>query len=147
MSVSVDIRYVGDLKCIATHGPSGHWFQTEAPLDNGGRGEDFSPTDLVGTALGTCVVTIMGIFARSHDLDITGTRVHVEKEMATKPRRRIGQIRLVVTVPEAQAARLSQVDRDRLEEAARHCPVRGSLHPDTQVDLRFEYEAPPTEAP
>ena len=140
MSVSVDIVYEGDLKCVATHGPSGHSFRTEAPLDNGGKGEDFSPTDLVGTAMGTCVMTIMGLFAQRHGLDITGTRVHVEKEMVATPRRRIGSLSLVITVPAAQASRLGTVDRDRLEEAARHCPVHGSLHPDIRVDLRFEYE-------
>ena len=147
MSVPVDIRYEGDLFCVATHGPSGHSFRTEAPLDNGGKGTEFSPTDLVGTALGTCMVTIMGIFAQRHGLDIVGTQVHVEKEMAAQPRRRIGLIRVAISVPPEKGALLTETQRDRLEEAARRCPVHASLHPDTHVDLTFEYGAPPASEP
>ena len=90
MAVEIDVVYTGELHCEATHGPSGSKLTTDAPVDNGGKGAAFSPTDLVGVALGTCLVTIMGIIAKRHDWDLRGTRVHVVKEMAAKPARRVG---------------------------------------------------------
>ena len=137
MSVEIDIVYEGSLRCSAKHGPSGQTITTDAPLDNGGKGAAFSPTDLVGTALGTCIVTIMGLVAQRNQLDIGGTRVRVVKEMAASPVRRIGELRVTVTLPEGK--RLSAADRERLEQAAHRCPVKQSLHPDIKVPVEFVY--------
>ncbi len=142
LSVEIDIAYAGKLQCRAVHGPSGHEIRTDAPVDNGGTGAEFSPTDLLSTALGTCIVTIMGLYAERHGLDITGTRVHVEKLMTAKPVRRIGRLRVVVTIPPEKAAALDEADRDKLERAATHCPVHASLHPDVTCDVRFQYGEP-----
>ena len=88
MAVTIDIDYLGNLHCAATHGPSGSRLATDAPTDNGGLGELFSPTDLVATALGTCLTTVMGLLARRTGLDLEGTRVRVEERMISEPVRR-----------------------------------------------------------
>ena len=137
MSVETEIVYEGDLHCTATHGPSGSKIGTDAPVDNGGKGEAFSPTDLVGVALGTCVVTIMGLVAKNNGLNIDGTRVQVIKEMATAPTRRIGTLRTKITIHKGKA--LSAADRDKLERGAKTCPVKQSLHPDVRVPIEFVY--------
>ena len=137
MAVEIDIVYEGQLHCVATHGPSGATLPTDAPVDNHGKGESFSPTDLVAAALGTCVMTIMGIVADRHQLDLTGTRIHVTKEMIQEPIRRIGRLAVTITVPAEKAVRLSASDRSRLETAAHHCPVHQSLHPDVQAPIEF----------
>src|SRR5512146_333687 len=90
--VQVDVSYEGSLRCVARHGPSGATLTTDAPVDNMGRGAAFSPTDLVATALGTCMLTIMGIVAQRHNIDISGATVSVTKEMAALPVRRIGRL-------------------------------------------------------
>jgi len=143
MSVTIDIDYVGDLHCCATHQPSGSTFTTDAPTDNGGKGECFSPTDLVATAFGTCLTTVMGLLARRCGLDLSGTRVRVVKEMTSDPVRRIGALTASVTF----ARDFSPEDRARLERTAHTCPVRQSLHPDVKVDLRFEYPGEWLQAP
>lgn len=137
MSVEVDIVYKGDLLCEAVHGPSGDTLVTDAPVDNGGKGSAFSPTDLVGTALGSCIVTIMGLTAAQQGLDIAGTRVHVVKDMVADPARRIGALTVTVTLPAGGA--IGAENRARLENAAKVCPVKQSLHPDTHVDVQFIY--------
>lgn len=143
MAVTIDIDYLGDLHCAATHGPSGSRLTTDAPTDNGGRGELFSPTDLVATALGTCLTTVMGLLARRTGLDLEGTTVRVEKHMTSEPVRRIGALVAVVTFPRD----FSADDRARLERTAVLCPVRQSLHPDVKVELRFEYKPVSSPAP
>src|SRR6476661_6155928 len=90
--VEIKSVYEGQLHCNATHGPSGAVLATDAPKDNMGKGEAFSPTDLVATALGTCMLTTMGIVAQRNNIDITGARVRVTKEMVSQPTRRIGKI-------------------------------------------------------
>ncbi len=137
MAVEVDITYMGDLRCQAMHGPSESVITTDAPVDNGGQGRAFSPTDLVAAALGTCLVTIMGKLAQRHGWDLTGTRVHVTKQMAAEPMRRIGELRVTVTLPEGRS--WSEADRRRLENAAQTCPVKQSLHPDVQLPMEFVY--------
>ena len=137
MAVEIDTEYLGELRCDATHGPSGTRLNTDAPTDNGGKGASFSPTDLVATALGTCVMTILGLVAERHEVDLTGTKVHVTKEMITSPVRRIGALRTVVTVP-AGAVEDTSI-RDRMEAAARKCPVHQSLHPDIDAPIEFRY--------
>jgi putative redox protein len=137
MAVTIDIAYLGELHCDAVHGPSRNRLVTDAPVDNGGQGETFSPTDLVATALGSCLMTVMGIVARRHDLDLSGTRVQVVKEMTAVPTRRIGALTATITVPNGD--RLSVFDRRLLERTADQCPVRQSLHPDVKVVMTFEY--------
>lgn len=137
MAVDIDIVYEGDLHCHAKHRPSGVTLTTDAPLDNGGRGESFSPTDLVATALGACLVTIMGLVAKRSNLNLTGTTIHVVKEMVQQPVRRIGELRVTITVP--AGADISPADRQKLETAAHHCPVHQSLHPDVKIPIEFIY--------
>jgi putative redox protein len=140
VSVEIDIVYQGALRSIATHGPSQTTLTTDAPVDNHGKGESFSPTDLVATALGSCVLTLMGIVAGRNGIDLAGTKVHVVKEMIQQPVRRIGSLTVTVTVPAGKAAALTQADRTKLETAARHCPVHKSLHPDINAPIGFVYE-------
>ena len=139
MGVEIDIVYEGQLHCVATHGPSGATLATDAPVDNQGKGESFSPTDLVATALGTCVMTIMGIVAERHQIDLAGTRIHVTKEMVQQPIRRIGRLPVTVTIPADKAAKVAAADRTKLETAARHCPVHQSLHPDIDSPIEFAW--------
>ena len=141
MAVEIDILYQGELRCEATHGPSKTQLVTDAPVDNHGRGESFSPTDLVATALGSCILTTMGIVAQRHQIDIAGTRVHVVKEMVQQPVRRIGALPVQVTFPADKAAKLSAANRQLLENAARHCPVYQSLHPEVGHPLEFAYQS------
>ena len=139
MAVEIDIVYEGQLHCVAAHGPSKATLVTDAPVDNHGKGESFSPTDLVATALGTCVMTVMGIVAERNQIDLAGTRIHVVKEMVQQPVRRIGKLAVTVTVPSENSARISSVDRTKLETAARHCPVHQSLHPDIDAPITFAW--------
>ena len=138
MAVEIDVKYLGDLQCQATHGPSGSMLTSEAPVDNGGTGGAFSPTDLVATALGTCVMTILGLMAKRHDVDLIGMRVHVTKEMVTAPIRRIGGLKTQVTIPAGKLDDPSM--RSRFEAAARTCPVHQSLHSDIDAPIEFTYE-------
>src|SRR2546429_1356164 len=108
--VEITISYPGQLRCAATHCPSGTTLNTDAPKDNMGRGEAFSPTDLVATALGTCMLTTMGIVAQRHNIDITGARVRVTKEMVSQPSRRVGTLGVEIVMPRE----LSDDDRKRL---------------------------------
>ena len=138
MAVEIDVTYEGDLRCVATHGPSKHTLPTDAPLDNGGRGAAFSPTDLVATALVTCMLTIMGMAARRAGINMDGTRAHVTKEMTTTGLRRIAQLMVTIAVPGGKM--LSAQQRATLEKAAGTCPVKQSLHPDVNVLVEFKYE-------
>jgi putative redox protein len=137
MAVDIDIVYTGDLHCEATHRPSGSKLVTDAPVDNGGKGEAFSPTDLCATSLGSCLVTTMALVAVRHGIDLKGTAVHVVKEMVADPRRRIGALRTTITFPKGLA--LSADDRTRLEAAAHACPVKRSLAPEVDVPMEFVY--------
>jgi putative redox protein len=137
MSVEIDITYEGSLHCRATHGPSRQTIATDAPVDNGGKGEAFSPTDLVATATGACIVTVMGLVAQRAGIELAGTHIHVAKEMVANPVRRIGTIRVTITMPKGLG--LTETQRSRLEHAARMCPVKQSLHPDVNVPVDFVY--------
>src|SRR5919107_64530 len=117
-------RYAGQLRTEATHVASGNVIQTDAPTDNFGRGEAFSPTDLVSTALGSCMMTVMGIVAERHQLDLVGSTFSIKKHMSTDTPRRIAQIDVTLTMPAA----LSPNDRALLERTAQTCPVALSLH-------------------
>ena len=135
MPVEINIEYQGQLRCVAQHGPSGVTLGTDAPKDNHGRGELFSPTDLVATALGSCMMTIMGIYADRLGVDLKGARCRVRKHMSSAPRR-IGVIELIFTMPTGIEAAV----RRKLEQAAETCPVHRSVHPDVQLELRFEWD-------
>lgn len=129
-------RYAGHLRTEATHEASGTVIQTDAPTDNHGRGEAFSPTDLVSTALGACMMTVMGIVAERHQLDLVGSTFAVAKHMSPVPPRRIAQVDVTFRLPAA----LAPADRALLERAAHTCPVTLSLHPDIKQNVVFEYE-------
>jgi putative redox protein len=133
--VQIDITYEGDLRCQSKHVPSGTTLLTDAPVDNMGKGESFSPTDLVATALGTCMLTTMGIVAQRKNIDISGSTVSVTKEMVTDPQRRIGRLMVTIHVPHDH----NEDDRRRLEHAAHACPVHKSLHPDVQMPITFKW--------
>ena len=131
--VPIKIEYQGELHCQAVHGPSGTALTTDAPKDNQGRGESFSPTDLVATALGSCMLTVMGIMARTLGIDIKGTTATVEKEMAAIPVRKIQKLAVKIHVPQS----VSEENKLKLERAAHTCPVHKSLHPDVQMPIEF----------
>jgi putative redox protein len=137
--VDIYIHYEGGLRCTAKHGPSGSTFSTDAPVDNHGRGEAFSPTDLVATALGTCMVTTMGIVANKHSWNIDGIGVHVKKEMTTELPRKIARLSTTLTVPSAVATSLDAAARAQLEHTAHTCPVRLSIHPTIEVPITFHW--------
>jgi len=137
MAVEINITYEGGLHCAATHGPSRQTLTTDAPVDNGGKGAAFSPTDLVATALGACMATIMGLVAQRNNLNIEGLRIQVLKEMAADPVRRIGSLKTRLVFPHGKA--LSAADRAKLEAAAKACPVKQSLHPDVKLPIEFVY--------
>jgi len=134
--VAIQLEYQGDLHCTAVHAPSGTVLNTDAPKDNQGRGESFSPTDLVATALGACILTIMGIMARTLNIDIAGSTATVEKEMTATPPRRIASLNIKIRVPHS----ISPENKQKLERAAHTCPVHNSLHPDIKSPIEFIWE-------
>lgn len=118
------VRYLGNLRTEAIHIKSGEKIITDAPTDNNGKGEAFSPTDLVATALASCMLTIMGISAKKHNIDIEGAEADVKKNMISNPRR-IGSVEIVITMP---AKGYSEKERKLLMSAAHSCPVSNSLY-------------------
>ncbi|MFZ1705391.1 MAG: OsmC family protein [Saprospiraceae bacterium] len=127
------IIYKGDLRTVSIHLASGEKITTDAPTDNHGKGEAFSPTDLTATSLGCCMVTVMGLAANGHDIDIRDTELEITKHMLSDPRR-IGSIDIVLTMPNKV---YSKKDQKILEHAAITCPVAKSLHPDIQQNISF----------
>ena len=134
--VQINVLYNGDLRCTSTHAPTGEALQTDAPVDNEGLGATFSPTDLLATALTSCIATIMGIHARRHDISLEGMKLTVEKHMRVDPRR-IGRLPIIVEMPSG----IDSHFRQSLEASAHHCPVHSSLHPDIEVSVQFNYPA------
>jgi len=132
--VAINIEYQGNLHCRATHVPSGVELITDAPADNMGKGETFSPTDLVAAALGTCILTVMGMKAQSMGIDLTGSTIVVDKEMASGPRR-IGRLATSLVIPHQIANR----DRKILEAAAFTCPVHKSMSSKVEMPITFEW--------
>lgn len=132
--MTATVVYQGDLRTAATHLQSGTQILTDAPTDNHGKGEAFSPTDLVATALASCMATIMGIAAKTHGIALEGTRFEVTKKMVSDPRR-IGEIVVAVHYPENLS--LSPKEKTILEKAAMGCPVLESLHPDCKKTISF----------
>ncbi len=136
MGVEIRMVYNGQLRCTSTHGPSGQQLTTDAPVDNMGKGESFSPTDLVATALGTCIATTMGIVAQREEIDLSGMTVNVIKEMVLKPTRRIGKLTTHLVIP----AKVTAEQRQKLENAALTCPVKKSMHLDVEMPITFEWK-------
>lgn len=134
--VKVTIDYEGDLHCSNTHGPSGSTFSTDAPVDNNGRGETFSPTDLMAAALGSCMATIMGIVAQRKGIDLAGLRIQVGKHMSAEPPRRISRLEVRIEMPLAG----DHPERKMLESAALSCPVHQSIHPDIEVPIDWVWQ-------
>ena len=136
--VRIDISYEGELHCRAVHGPSGATLETDAPVDNQGRGSSFSPTDLLATGLGTCMATVMGILARERGFVLAGMTVGVVKHM-TPPPRRVARLDVTLNVPLAGAAAIDAAGRADLERRAYECPVRLSLLPAIDVPITFNW--------
>ena len=130
------IIYKGDLRSIATHIQSGTLIETDAPTDNQGKGESLSPTDLVAVALGTCMITTMGIKARTMDIALDNTRIEVTKIMVSDPRR-IGKLIVHLFFP--AELNLDDKTKEILERTARTCPVERTLHPDVELDMQFNW--------
>lgn len=128
--------YEGEKHCSITHGPSQNKISTDAPKDNNGRGEAFSPTDLVGAALGSCILTTMAIHAEKNGINLNGSHFEVTKKMKLSPRQ-IAELTVVITLPEA----LKPEERTILEEIAHTCPVTRSLSPEVKVPVTFHYQA------
>ncbi len=127
--------YTGELRCRVTHSPSNVELTTDAPTDNHGRGESFSPTDLVVTALGSCMITTMGIAVERDGIQLQGTTIHSEKHMSTSAPRKIARIVLQLDFP----AGIPHAVRPRLQHIADTCPVRLSIHPDIKIDCTLNY--------
>ena len=130
----ITCHYRGGLRCEAEHGPSGHRISTDAPTDNQGRGESFSPTDLVATALATCILTVMGIAAERRGWNLEGTEARVEKTMTREGVRRIAQLTVWVRLPD----HLDGAARDQLQRFAEGCPVKRSLEGSVAMEIIWE---------
>jgi putative redox protein len=128
-------RYEGELHCAIIHGPSQAEIATDAPVDNMGKGESFSPTDMVGAALGSCILTTMAILGDRLGIDLKGATARVEKQMASDTPRRIRQLAVQITMPRG----VPEEHRARLERAAHACPVHHSLHPDISIPISFDW--------
>ncbi|MEO7924544.1 MAG: OsmC family protein [Chitinophagaceae bacterium] len=128
-----EVVYNGGLRTTCTHLRSGSFFETDAPVDNNGKGERFSPTDLMSTSLATCMITVMGIKARAMGFDLDNIRIEVLKIMKQDPRR-VGGIELTFHIPDALAG-IEEKIKAILKHAGDTCPVRLSIHPDIDVKV------------
>ena len=132
--MTASIVYKGDLRCECTHVQSGTVIETDAPTDNRGKGQRFSPTDTVCVGLGTCIITTIGIRANDMELNLSGTKLAVTKHMLSDPRR-IGRIEVSIKFPET--LQLPEKDRLILQKIGDNCPVMKSLHPDIKVEVKY----------
>ena len=133
--VKITAIYQGELHCLLTHGPSGSTLQTDAPKDNMGKGEAFSPTDLSAASLLTCVLTTIAIYGQRHNIEIKGAQGEILKEMTTEPPRRIARLTIKITMPKG----IKIADRPTLERVGSSCPVHKSLSPEVQILTTFTY--------
>ena len=136
MGVKISGKYIGGLAMAMTHDLSQTSLITDPPLDNGGEGKGFSPTDLVATALGSCMMSVMCIQAKKDKIDLTGMQCAVEKHMSADLPRRIVQLDIVISMPKS----LQEADRKRLEHIGNTCPVIQSLHTDIKLNKNYRYE-------
>ena len=130
----ISIKYEGNLRTTATHLKSGSIISTDAPIDNKGKGENFSPTDLFATALGSCMLTIMGITAQAHGFSIDGSNIEIEKKMEKNPRR-VSHIKIIININRE----FSDKEKQLLMNAAKHCPVSKSIHSDIKEEIVFNF--------
>lgn len=135
--VEIKLSYEGDLHCSAIHLPSGNTLVTDAPLDNNGLGQAFSPTDLLATALGSCMATVIGILAKRKQLAVEGMTINVRKFMSEEAPRRVKRLELDLQIPLPG----SHPDRKLFESAAHGCPVHHSIHPDIEVVMNWVWQA------
>jgi putative redox protein len=133
--VQIFVEYLGDLHCEITHGPSGQKFLTDAPLDNHGKAEYISPTDLLGTASASCIATIMGIVANNNNIDIKGLKITVSKEMANEPFRRISKLTLDILFPHS----LNDKEFKLMKNVVNTCPVTRSLSNELEFVPNFSF--------
>lgn len=133
--VRTTTTYLDDLHCKIIHEPSQAIVETDAPVDNNGRGACFSPTDMVGAALASCMMTIMGIVAKRNNINLSGARIIVDKHMNANPRR-IGKLDVTVEMPLCE----SHPDKELLKRAALSCPVKQSLHPDIEIPVTWVWQ-------
>lgn len=134
--VQTHITYEGGLRCRAVHAPSDSTLVTDAPTDNHGKGESFSPTDLMGVALGSCVLTILGMVAEGHGWELAGATVTVEKVMQTEPDRKIARLELEIRIP----GTFDEGQRELLQRAAGTCPVSATLEGALEIRTRWEWD-------
>ena len=132
---TISIKYLGNLRTECTHIQSGTKIITDAPIDNQGKGEYFSPTDLTSTSLATCAMTIMGIYGEKHNVDLLGTTIEVTKIMAENPRR-IGKIEIIFNMPKKN---YSDKEKASIENAVKNCPVHKSLDPNVEQIFTFNW--------
>ena len=130
------VEYEGQLRTVCTHLRSGNNFETDAPVDNNGKGERFSPTDLLATSLATCMITVMGIKARTMGFDLDGVKIEVEKIMKSEPRR-VGGINLFFHIPD-NLKNIEEKTKQILKHTGNTCPVQQSIHPDIEVNVDWE---------
>ena len=130
------VEYTGELRTVCTHLRSENSFETDAPVDNNGKGERFSPTDLLATSLGTCMLTVMGIKAKNMGFDLNGIKIEVEKIMRSDPRR-VSGINLLFHIPD-QLKTVDEKTKQILKQTGRTCPVWLSIHPDIEVNVDWE---------
>ena len=135
--IEIYIDYKGDLHCETKHGPSGRLLETDAPVDNNGRGESFSPTDLLATSLGTCMATVLGIAGRRKEIPMEGMNVKVRKFMSDDQPRRVARLEVDIYIPISK----EHAECKLLQSAALGCPVQHSIHPDIEVAINW-YWAP-----
>ncbi len=133
--VEINAKYEGGLHCKAVHEPSGKFIETDAPLDNHGKGESFSPTDLLATSLAVCYLTTMGIAAQERGITLDGASCRIEKHMSADKPRRVSKLVAEITFP----AGIPLDKRGILEAVAIHCPVAKSIHPDIDLDLKLHF--------
>ena len=134
---TIETLYLGGLRTEATHSKSGTKILTDAPVDNHGKGEAFSPTDLTATSLGSCMLTIIGILAERDHLELTGTHLSITKTMSADIPRRI--VKIEINAKLESDRELSDYEQDKFERAARSCPVALSLHPDIEQFITFQW--------
>lgn len=136
MGVKISGKYMGGLAMAMTHDLSKTTVMTDPPLDNGGEGKSFSPTDLVATALGSCMMSVMTLQARKENIDLSGMTCHVEKHMSTDLPRRIVRLDVVISMPKSLSADV----RQKLEDIGNNCPVIQSIHPAILLNKTYRYE-------
>jgi putative redox protein len=135
VKLTATIEYNGDLRCSCTHLQSGTEIGTDAPTDNHGKGEQFSPTDLLCVSLATCAITTMAIKSKDMGIDLSGTKIDVTKHMASEPRR-VGRIDIILHLPRING---SEKEKIILERTGDNCPVMKSIHPDIDVNLQYHW--------